>query len=1528
MIRGIHHMLFMKNTTFHKKRSFPFLLSLLSSLLILSSCSKEREATLSDEDQENIFQMVDYRDKEFAVSLSSDQHIEDLKSGETIKKFAIEEVKAEDQVKKLFHNFYVEGEAGAKITILLQLKSDGRLVAFKKVTADELAQLSKFEQSLAISQDQDALSLVELFSYKIDRFGTLERSKNDLGEQTHRLVLKESSFEKASHFQANFLNEKVLPTEKDLEELKKLGLSKFLKLQDFQHKSFLYRRTLIDSPGNFPHSFAGSAGDLEIVTFFFKEDLLEIKRSYDLLHKEAASDVDQETLLAFPVTYYKYKKTDNQGRPLSAGQLVKTTFTDPKAMAYVSWEKNSIPNISSPISYFGVERCFGGANTREITDLAQVSGQTLHFTLGSVYVSNSSMDCVEEKDYFGSGQYSFTFKERVSFKAYQTPVGSEKPLLDLPYETQKKFGFGLFTHYTTKPSPFGETHTKGTSVPLPSLFDLRKETGSEQFKQITYVLAGIPKASEKPELRKKLIVATKEVIADLNKAFAEAFIGTAMERTAPVVNLMVEELSPAEEEELGLKSTSAGVMGDLDRNYIYYVQKPTDLSIIGLGGSHANPLSGRTEAASVFIYGGNIKSSIPGLRLRDKAERDYRHLTTPNKLQVQMFKMQNPSIRVLSTERLAGTGVRPAVPTPPSASSTNIVPLARFQNQAESFNVSRKTLPTTSLDIDHLSSKDLTQQWKSLKDHHDSSERDSLNQKLSYLNHDKSLKEFYLKFHTATDKQAIQDPYLMESIFEGKMVDQKLVQKPKQKFISEVIRKIQAHDQCVFDARDGLASLRHGSHLSTSTMSDDDLLIGIYKPTLAHELGHNVGLRHNFMGSYDSRHFLKTNEVDEQGRLGKLVSRDYSSIMDYLNHDHESYDGFGPQDIYALRAAYTGTIKIPKNPFATTEAARTRDQFVTFPQIKETLNLEHWEDLTTELVESLNFPHYKFCSDEDVGSHPLCDRFDSGSTPLEIIENAIYSYKVGYSYRNFPGERSTFQQRSSGYLSSIFGSFAKIRSFLDGIVLYFDDFDSSENNAEEFQSMINAALVGQSFFNDIIRTPIPSFDTSSKAPNSRFKTAFHLAAPNVVIPYVVEEKWHWNVMKNPGDFDNITVRGIDIDKYFATLFLLGDHGNKFLRDGLSPIQRLSYYHLEQYVNSLMQKINPTPRAGNFLSFAKDIMLNEVTPIKTISFEIPGVPELQRKTISLGDTKKTYVDQSMRKLSEMALVFDLNDPDHRTLDEDASSAFRVYSRTRPQVGIPFVQVTGTDATERYWADEDSLQSHDMISKSFQMQKMQIQKKEIVETIQSILKIQNNVKPVPTDTVDTTSTTTSTDDQELAQQADKLKNLLSAYLPNMTSFPKEEIDSFIAFALGQSKEFAESLKSFSEIYDDYQKLAAIRQDLDKKIKEAYSDQSIKLDPTKLEALKADIAKADATSKKMEAYAMMINSGMDRLNTAAADLMKSEPLLALFIDASVPESSLRSMFIPSIYRYLSEYQKKVLESGRRLSKLYYIVNDNPVP
>jgi len=145
-------------------------------------------------------------------------------------------------------------------------------------------------------------------------------------------------------------------------------------------------------------------------------------------------------------------------------------------------------------------------------------------------------------------------------------------------------------------------------------------------------------------------------------------------------------------------------------------------------------------------------------------------------------------------------------------------------------------------------------------------------------------------------------------------------------------------------------------------------LKGIISLLMFHEFGHTIGLRHNFFGSMDKKHF-------HEGAVS-------ASVMDYVHLESEAGAParWGNYDINALKWIY-GT-----------------------EQVREEAMQED----------------FLYCTDEHRIFSPLCRAYDFGTTPAQIVLNAIDQYDWGYKYRNRRAYRQFWDVGS--YTRRVFGS--------------------------------------------------------------------------------------------------------------------------------------------------------------------------------------------------------------------------------------------------------------------------------------------------------------------------------------------------------------------------------------------------------------------------------------------------------------------------------------------------------------------------
>jgi len=1144
-----------------------------------------------------------------------------------------------------------------------------------------------------------------------------------------------------------------------------------LPVKYFKGKEFLFRRVLVDSPNTFNYTFAGAAGGLEIVKFVFDSDSVEVKKSKPGLDKPGTTDVDEEVLMRIPVYgYYRLTDKDMQGRPLGSVQYIRTWSGDPQATAIINWEGNSIPNINSPLDYFSLGQCFGGVTDKEIEKVAlDEDAGSFNFTLATSYVANPKAGCVNVfSGYFDSPtQTQLTFKERVSFKEYKA-VKNEADSFggDIPYEGQKKMGYGLFTYSKTVPDKFGGTSTIGTKQYLPAIFDIKDD------KQIEYVLAGMPsllvvdpreKLFDPKELREELIKSTAEVFEDLNDGFRASFKGTGFrdsEKDVIAFKLekdetfedMIEKFEEGADNGIsksegtyyykGIALAEAKEMGDLERNYVYYVEKQTNSSIIGLGGSHANPRNGKVESASIYLYGGNMRSMIKSFRLLEKAKVDYEKLTNPKN-----YKSLNPS------EDKKGEG-KVAEETDPDAEGEldsgggekgngNEDLAGHFKEQlikiiANMNSVEMKSDKMTKEQYDAAMSKHI----KAFERKVDSEEigfilNDIIDRNLGHSNTPPSdelyslqevrnsidkkslpiIEALNIALEKAKASNAFTNEHEVQELFSGvllrhdayqdtssnKLVGDEFIEaiesnKIAKAWYKKVHKNLESRNICLYQGFNPAKAVTAAGK-SISDMSDLEIFFASWKPTVAHEVGHNLGLRHNFISSFDKANW-KFSSVEDSKRT-------YSSVMDYLVDDHLIYDGLGPYDIHALRAAYTGLVELAPQALAFAKAKSLDnlngakiygEKFIKVADYPKAIGANSWFEVTKrDTAVKLPIKGYKFCSDDEAGQYPTCNRFDYGTTAVEIVDFKIQNYRERYSLRNFPHDKLRFNSETAGgYIGSLFSTFTGLRQFLEEFffqAMFERPLSSDPASAAEFQARLQdyfqAAYKGYQFLQGVVRTPdVASY--VSVGSNQRFvpiKMTMRKRNPDgstveVEVPVVAETKF----AKNQGTdttHQRLKVRGVEFDRVIALIIMTQSNLGfpRYLRRSLV----VNYPMFEKFVLGVEIK------DSEVVNLLKEILRGDLTPSVTTSegFNLPlSFPYYK-------DGGKPFVSDISEMLRNYAVIGSISNLDIQSFEPglNPSRAFRILSDMEAPEKAEYV--TKQDGDIKYWSFSGSTASDALI-----------------------------------------------------------------------------------------------------------------------------------------------------------------------------------------------------------------------------------------
>ncbi len=243
-----------------------------------------------------------------------------------------------------------------------------------------------------------------------------------------------------------------------------------------------------------------------------------------------------------------------------------------------------------------------------------------------------------------------------------------------------------------------------------------------------------------------------------------------------------------------------------------------------------------------------------------------------------------------------------------------------------------------------------------------------------------------------------------------------------------------------------------------------------------HEFGHNLNLRHNFYGSVDAG-IERSTQKDPQ----KLMT---SSVMDYLSLKDEvglAYD-WEAYDKAALAYAYSnGKIDLPKD--------------------------------------SGNFP-YLYCTDEHVFQNPLCNQFDRGTSPSEVLVSMIEAYDEAYYIRNFRYGRAFWNTGS--YNNSVFMTMLDIKRFVNLYALTFD------------KAQIRNKLSGIPELNPVLPEAFGDAIGTDLRQAVKLSAAFY----NAIIKQGILDR---SFRDQYDDFSGALMKqGIGADKIFASRFLMGN----------------------------------------------------------------------------------------------------------------------------------------------------------------------------------------------------------------------------------------------------------------------------------------------------------------------------------------------------------------------------------------------------
>jgi hypothetical protein len=284
----------------------------------------------------------------------------------------------------------------------------------------------------------------------------------------------------------------------------------------------------------------------------------------------------------------------------------------------------------------------------------------------------------------------------------------------------------------------------------------------------------------------------------------------------------------------------------------------------------------------------------------------------------------------------------------------------------------------------------------------------------------------------------------------------------------------------------------------------------IFRGVMLHEIGHTLGMTHNFRASADAlNYFDKFWEIEE--RFDSEEEREenlqpeyrYTSIMDYGARFNSDFQGLGKYDQAAIKFAYTGLVEKFEDDVPLPGRLDMHLEFDHYHKIPGLLgddleNLKRREDIPAdEATEALRdgvrengvlyaenptraakdywidrtVPYF-YCYDYYNGNDPRCRTWDEGPSYEASVRSAIQRFWNYYFFNNYRRGRDEYQ-----FLNSYFARIDRVMPYLEfpfqayAFLQQFTNRDGEQLDVAE--DLLKASMITSDFMLQVLGTPDP-----------------------------------------------------------------------------------------------------------------------------------------------------------------------------------------------------------------------------------------------------------------------------------------------------------------------------------------------------------------------------------------------------------------------------------------------------------------------
>lgn len=1040
-----------------------------------------------------------------------------------------------------------------------------------------------------------------------------------------------------------------------------------LRVADIKNKEFFFKRTLQDAPGMTPFP-PGMAGQIAIIKFELTENRLVVRQADKTVEGQlGTNESDFAELMSIPVKYFKYDSRDASGAAYSLQRIIPASRVDAEFVE-LDWTKNTLSSNYSPFTILHAQ-CFTSVANAEVSDVdlkleKGVLNFSVNYSVGLIDACSGYFPLANEYNSTPVLQITARLKERISFKLND---GSTDVSFvgQVPFKAQNELGFGVWTVGKLNPSAQGVLGREGQEINHPVVHDFRNG------KKLIYTVTGLePNAGLDPEIRQLYRETVVDVVNAWNLAYVQAFKGSSLERSGRYLEV-----------QFAGDPNVIAQLGDLDSNIIHFDNKVNN-EHGGLGVSQVsfNPRSGIVVADSLIVNAGNLQSWVSRLQRNASIAKSWTDMK-------QGFRAQALA-ELAEQQKQEEANARTAPQAPQSPQSNAAGPSGATAQQLESARnfsrVVRNLIPegrsntnasirTKSINSSMLEVRRAANQMKSFGVR--SFEYAAPNDESGWM----------LRVARKISENPSMDNLEVQGLVAKEMLASKrtglsATQRTQLQAASrrgEMRSRLKAqfaHSAgCMMTVRESMAR--------DFTKDYKQALKQMLYFDLAHEMGHSQGLTHNFIGSFDKVNFANVDGTESR--------RNYSSVMDYFNAGQFCWDGIGTYDIHALRASHLGLLEVSPGFKEQLEKEGKADstlvngKYISIAKIKETIAPNGWNNFSKSQVAGVLKP-FKYCTDIHVGDEPTCQRFDTGTSVTEIVENMIQEYNEAYVVNYHSWDRNSF---GYGDVANATGSsiytLHQMRQFLDEL---FYKLVLRNAPQSEIQDYVQANVQAYIFFNQLLKTPDATSDFNSP---DRF----------VAVPYqykelnekgeetgkivndveIVEKRAPQHRLLREDRIDTV---GIEFDKVFTMMLLTGKAypGRKYDENSI----RFSYLDFEKYI------LGMTAENSFFVRAISGMMLDNLEASFT-NDKVRLVPMAGEK-VSVTPMMRTYAGiTSILNLQSTTLIE----------KDNFANLFKVGSSIgAPKTDRISLSILGTPANSQarvsFWALDNASASNNIIN----------------------------------------------------------------------------------------------------------------------------------------------------------------------------------------------------------------------------------------